>query len=297
MFAGTFPAPLMKLTLLAGALLMTACGSCIDDPPPVVPAEDQGEMDAEVDTPADMEPDQEPDFVYMIPDIPTVEECDEQARDEPDRFALDLDCDGIDGEVERSVFVATYGADSNDGSRYAPLLTIQAAIDLAASQNERKWVLVQEGRYEETLELVDGVHIVGGYEFGWRRDGDGFSLVTGGNPTIYGAAITSPDASEKPRGASDRDLERGALKRGHHGARAEPRRGAREDVSVRRLGASRRGRRQGDIRRGRLSGHGRGGWQDRQQRRVMREQQPAFARPRPSLELWRGPGRARRAAR
>lgn len=165
----------------------------IGDPPPLVFGEDSGppEMGPAPDQdPAPIERDMPPPV--MLPDIPETPECDEAEPDPPDRFGFDTNCDGIDGDIARSVFVAPYGDDGNEGSRTAPKATIGAGIQAAAMDPGRDWVLVQIGRYGEDVVLVDGVHIAGGYELGWRRDGDGFSTVIGGNPTVRGADITSP---------------------------------------------------------------------------------------------------------
>ena len=48
--------------------------------------------------------------------------------DLPDPAFLDTNCDGIDGTVDRAVFVATNGIDSNPGTRDAPCATVNAAI-------------------------------------------------------------------------------------------------------------------------------------------------------------------------
>ncbi len=171
-----------RTLIWVGFMLMMGCSDPnenMDDPVLVV---DLGQME-------DMSESKFFDFVYTLPDIPIVDECDMQAEDLPDRFGIDLNCDGIDGDESRSVFVASYGDDSNDGSRYMPLKTIQAAIDLANQTPSKDWVLVQEGLYREVLQLQEGVNIAGGYELGWKRDGNGFAQVEGGNPTIIGLGI------------------------------------------------------------------------------------------------------------
>lgn len=109
-------------------------------------------------------------------DIATGCECKVSAvRDEPGPSGaraelLDVNCDGADGDVLSSFFVATDGDDSWVGSPTRPLRTISAAIRLAraslASEFARPHVFVAAGTYSETLELADGVLIHGGY----RRD-------------------------------------------------------------------------------------------------------------------------------
>jgi hypothetical protein len=75
---------------------------------------------------------------------------------------VDSDCDGIDGEVGNAVFVSKVGADLNPGTREAPKLTVQAAID-AAGQGGLRDVYVATGVYAENLSLTEGVAVYGGY--------------------------------------------------------------------------------------------------------------------------------------
>jgi hypothetical protein len=131
------------VVLLGASISLLACGDPDQDNPPTIILD----MGLDMSEPKDMKP-PEFDFVYTIPDIPIVDECDPADEDLPDRFAIDSNCDGIDGDESRSVFVASYGDDLNDGSRYMPLLTLQRAIDMVAADPDRDWVLAQEGRYQ-----------------------------------------------------------------------------------------------------------------------------------------------------
>ena len=84
--------------------------------------------------------------------------------------ALDLNCDGADGIVVESIYVAPDGDDDGPGSPTRPLETIGAAIALAEASFEtempRPHIFVASGSYGETVHLVDGVFLHGGY----RRD-------------------------------------------------------------------------------------------------------------------------------
>jgi hypothetical protein len=111
--------------------------------------------------------------------------------DEPDPSFEDANCDGIDGDREASVFVASYGDDTNDGSMSAPKKSIQAAIDAASQDPAKSWVLVEAAMFEESIELSDGVHLIGGYGFGWKREDGGPTLIRGGNPVVRGVDITT----------------------------------------------------------------------------------------------------------
>lgn len=86
--------------------------------------------------------------------------------DVPDDLGADTNCDGIDGDVERSVFVSTRGDDENDGTQYSPVKSIQAAIALAQDL-ERDHVLIEQGNYvhnDGSLHLPDGISLFGGYK-------------------------------------------------------------------------------------------------------------------------------------
>ena len=83
---------------------------------------------------------------------------------------LDVNCDGADGIVVESFYVAPDGNDANPGSPTLPLRNIQTALDRAAESlgegEARPHVFVASGDYTEVLELRDGVLLHGGY----RRD-------------------------------------------------------------------------------------------------------------------------------
>ncbi|MGC8927496.1 MAG: choice-of-anchor D domain-containing protein [Myxococcota bacterium] len=84
--------------------------------------------------------------------------------DEPDDGFIDANCDGIDGEITKGLFVDVQGgSDSNDGSINNPLKTIGAAIAKAGSIPQVKYILVSEGNYYENFSLNKAVGIYGGY--------------------------------------------------------------------------------------------------------------------------------------
>jgi hypothetical protein len=92
-------------------------------------------------------------------------------NDAPDLNGVDANCDGIDGEVIRAIFVAKSGDDSNPGSPDQPLLTIAEAISTATSTSGLDHIYVSRGLYEEQVTLANGVSIYGGYaaDQGWIR--------------------------------------------------------------------------------------------------------------------------------
>ena len=101
----------------------------------------------------------------------------------------DLNCDGIDGVIAKSVFVAKTGSDANPGTRVKPVLTIGKGIALAA-QNKLAWVLIAAGAYYENVTLSPGISLIGGY-------GKGFAVhdPTAWQSTLVGLAPTTGDAA------------------------------------------------------------------------------------------------------
>ncbi len=96
-------------------------------------------------------------------------ECAALASDEPLTFesypttttpTVDRNCDGIEGNAARAIFVAPGG--TGDGTRKRPLGSIQAAISLFDPSNHDH-ILVATGLYTESVLLKAGVRIYGGY--------------------------------------------------------------------------------------------------------------------------------------
>jgi len=81
---------------------------------------------------------------------------------------LDENCDGVDGELGNSIFVAKNGDDGNSGDIEAPMLTIQAALAKAGAEGKRD-VYVASGVYAESIELVSGVALYGGYSSDFKQ--------------------------------------------------------------------------------------------------------------------------------
>lgn len=83
---------------------------------------------------------------------------------------LDVNCDGADGRMLASIYVATDGDDAWPGSPTRPLRTIGRALAMArdslAGPSPRAHVFVANGVYAEVVRMPSGVHLHGGY----RRD-------------------------------------------------------------------------------------------------------------------------------
>ena len=89
-------------------------------------------------------------------------ECEfKSTKDDPD-VSGDANCDGLDGVIEEGFFVAKNGEDANPGTMEQPVLTVQQGIELASEEGLPN-VYVATGVYSESVMLLPGVHIYGGY--------------------------------------------------------------------------------------------------------------------------------------
>jgi len=138
---------------------------------------------------------------------PAAAPCVPSAEDEPDDRFEDSNCDGIDGDVGRAVFVAPAGDDSGRGTREDPLATLTAALIVARAQHDD--VYVCNGSYQEAVVIRDqGVRIFGGYDClaEWKRVTDRARFTSkravplviegGSGVTIERIAFVAPDAAE-----------------------------------------------------------------------------------------------------
>ena len=109
---------------------------------------------------------------------------------------LDVNCDGADGIVIGSFYVATSGDDAGPGSPTRPLANIDEALRRAAesltSATPRPHVFVASGTYTETLHLPDGVKLHGGY----RPD---FLAL---DPSGFRVDVRAPADTDAPSGAA-----------------------------------------------------------------------------------------------
>ena len=109
-------------------------------------------------------------------------ECNRGDADEPDPEFLDTNCDDVDGDRNRGIFVsAAAGHDTNEanpgtGAIDNPFRTLPVAVDVAASQ--LRPILLDAGEYalDATLTIPAGVQIHGGYRYNqalteWSRAG------------------------------------------------------------------------------------------------------------------------------
>ena len=111
-------------------------------------------------------------------------------QDIPDADGLDANCDGIDGEVEKGIFVSKDGDDSNPGTLEQPVRTIQKALANAFLSDKRD-VYVATGVYQEAIFLNDGINIYGGYRGDYQER----------DAILYETAILGPSPSSEAPGA------------------------------------------------------------------------------------------------
>lgn len=109
---------------------------------------------------------------------------------------LDVNCDGADGVVIHSFYVAPDGNDTWPGSPTRPLRTLAVALMRASDSLDdpetRPHVFVASGTYAESVELPDGVIVHGGY----RRD---FLAL---DPDGFRVEIRAPQSTTAPGGAA-----------------------------------------------------------------------------------------------
>ncbi len=74
------------------------------------------------------------------------------------------DCDANDNRIQSqgAVFVSPLGQDSQTGARNHPVRTIGRATSLA-QQNQKSAIYVSAGTYEESVSILNGVSLIGGF--------------------------------------------------------------------------------------------------------------------------------------
>jgi len=84
------------------------------------------------------------------------------AVDKPDLGFEDTNCDGIDGDLSKAIFVTLGGDDGAPGTKTNPMRHIAAAVTAASAAG--KDVYIAAGTYSESVPLADNVSLYGGYE-------------------------------------------------------------------------------------------------------------------------------------
>lgn len=90
------------------------------------------------------------------------------AVDIPDSSFVDSNCDGIDGDESRAIFVSSSGSDSNPGTKAQPVKTIGFGL-VKADNVGRDHAYVSTGTYNGKVTLINGISMWGGYDTFWNR--------------------------------------------------------------------------------------------------------------------------------
>lgn len=117
------------------------------------------------------------------------------AQDVPDVNHIDENCDGIDGDKNKAIFVDLLsGNDTNAGTPESPARTIKGGL-LLAKNSKRTSIYVSKGTYTEKVDLVDGISIYGGYSAtdGWEHNASYVVEISSPeNVGVQGQDILSP---------------------------------------------------------------------------------------------------------
>ncbi len=110
--------------------------------------------------------------------------CECAPTDHPDPVGFeDGNCDGLDGDFDRAIFVSTFGDDDNDGIRTRPVETIGRAIELATDDEQKDQIYIAEGVYEEQVVLSEPISLFGGYfdagNGDWERGEEYETVISG----------------------------------------------------------------------------------------------------------------------
>jgi len=111
--------------------------------------------------------------------------------DVPDLKYQDTNCDGIDGNIARAIFVAPTGNDSSPGTIKRPVRSVATAIAKAAQQH--KDVYLQVGSYDvgSGVQLASNVSLYGGYNAKWKRSATYRVVLHGAPQAIVGVGVST----------------------------------------------------------------------------------------------------------
>ena len=124
------------------------------------------------------------------------------ALDFPDGSFLDSNCDGIDGDESRAIFVANNGTNTplaeGGGTPASPMQTIEFALTQVGGGKDQLYI--SEGTYNEQVRIVDGISMWGKFSptAGWTRSDLSTTRISGNRQTTFallgleGLNITSP---------------------------------------------------------------------------------------------------------
>jgi len=124
-------------------------------------------------------------------------ECDPfagmQPDDLPDLQHKDSNCDGVDGDALKAIFVdVAGGSDGAPGTKDQPKKSISGGIQ-AAGLGGKSQVLVSLGVYDGTVTLVPGLGVYGQYDraAGWSRKTENTTQIKGGSVGVLAEGLTA----------------------------------------------------------------------------------------------------------
>jgi len=119
-------------------------------------------------------------------------ECNAMEADAPDLMFRDTNCDGIDGDAGRAVFVSPRGDDANPGTMAMPKRTLPAAITAASAGAPARPVYAAAGLYLGSVQLGSGVSVYGGYDdtMGWARARTNATVIQGDATAVLAQNLT-----------------------------------------------------------------------------------------------------------
>ncbi len=164
------------------------CGSCGNDCSGLTFNNAEPMCDASLSTP-DCGFECDAGFFDANADINDGCECEFFSATDPDFDGIDQNCDGTDGDHALAIHVSSsQGAAGGDGSWGAPVDTITAGLTLAQNNN-LPYVLVESGNYAESIEMVDGITLMGAMDANFTfRD-------TAADPSVVESAAGVPALS------------------------------------------------------------------------------------------------------
>src|SRR4029079_8786275 len=115
--------------------------------------------------------------------------------DNPDDTFTDQNCDGIDGDVTKAIFVATsIGNDANPGTKQQPVATVNVGVAKAVMAGKLQ-VYISDGIYNERVTLSNGVSLYGGYSAanGWKRQAAYIATIRSG--TVISGRVSAVEGT------------------------------------------------------------------------------------------------------
>ena len=127
-------------------------------------------------------------------------ECEFLSNYDPIFDGVDANCDGSDGDHNFAIHVSSsQGSSGGSGTLADPIDTISAGLSRAQSLGF-SYVLIEAGNYNENIEMVDGISLLGGMDssFFLRDPSNYLTVVEGiaGTPTLKAININSATAVE-----------------------------------------------------------------------------------------------------